>query len=81
VGAFDWPQPFHLAPVEVREVFGAPLAWLANASHLEWLEREHPLTGEQVLAAFYAPYEGHTIWGATARIVLQVLEVLTRDAP
>ncbi|MCX6024961.1 MAG: CoA pyrophosphatase [Chloroflexi bacterium] len=80
VGAFAWPQTFHLAPVEVREVFGAPLRWLADATHLEWLEREHPLTGEHVITAIYAPYEGHTIWGATARIALQVLEALIQGA-
>lgn len=80
VGAFDWPQPFHLAPVEVREVFGTPLRWLADASHMEWMEGKHPLTGEHLITAIYAPYEGHTIWGATARIVLQVLEALNPGA-
>ncbi len=78
VGAFDWPHAFRLASIEVREVFGTPLRWLADPGNLEWVEREHPLTGEKVIAAFYAPYDGHTIWGATARIVLQVLSALAK---
>jgi len=78
VGAFDWPQSFRLAPVEVRDVFATPLRWLADASHMEWMEGKHPLTGEHLLTAIYAPYQGHTIWGATARIILQVLEALNQ---
>ena len=80
VGAFDWPQAFHLAPVEVRDVFGTPLRWLADPSHMEWMEGKHPLTGEPINTVVYAPYESHTIWGATARIVLQFLEALNQGA-
>jgi 8-oxo-dGTP pyrophosphatase MutT (NUDIX family) len=80
VGAFDWPRTFHLAPIEVKEVFGTPLRWLADPTNLEWMERDHPITGEKVVAAIYAPYNGHTIWGVTARIVLQVLSALARTS-
>jgi 8-oxo-dGTP pyrophosphatase MutT (NUDIX family) len=76
VGAFDWPRHFQLSPIEVREVFGTPLRWLADPANLAWDERDHPITGERLMAAVYAPYDGHTIWGATARIVLQVLSAL-----
>jgi len=76
VGAFDWPHSFRPAPVEVREVFGVPLPWLADPANVEWMERDHPITGEKVITAMYAQFSGHIIWGVTARIVLQVLAAL-----
>ncbi len=80
IGAFDWPHNFRLAPIEVREVFGAPLRWLADPANVQWIERDHPITGEKIIAMFFAPYDGHTIWGVTARIVQQVLIALTSAA-
>ena len=75
VARIPWPYPFRLSPHEVSRVFTVPLAWLAEAAHRE--ERPHPTPGgifDQVI--YYHPFDGETLWGATARITLDLLRVL-----
>jgi hypothetical protein len=60
-------------PAEVAEVFAAPLAALADPViyHSErWLRN-----GERHLIHFY-DYDGHRIWGVTARILHDLLQLL-----
>jgi 8-oxo-dGTP pyrophosphatase MutT (NUDIX family) len=74
VGLFRWPYPFVLSTAELSEVFGAPLAWLANPDNLEIQERE-PMAPGRKIPVFYLHYQGYTIWGATARMLLNLIEV------
>jgi hypothetical protein len=75
VGVFPWPYPFVLSTAEVVEVFGVPLRWLADPVHLEVRERQPSAPGLPV-QVYYFHCPGHTIWGATARIILNLLEVV-----
>ncbi len=75
VGVFPWPYPFVLSALEVDEAFGVPLRWLADPAHVEVEQRHSPATGMPV-EVYYFRCPGHTIWGATARIVVNLLEVV-----
>jgi 8-oxo-dGTP pyrophosphatase MutT (NUDIX family) len=69
-------QPgFHLSidPLEVAEVFEVPLSFLADPKNREVQTRE--LGGEQVGFYLYR-YQGQTIWGATAAMLVNFLDTL-----
>jgi 8-oxo-dGTP pyrophosphatase MutT (NUDIX family) len=74
VGVFAWPYPFALSTTELSEVFGVPLRWLADPTHLETRQR-HPLIPGRPIDVYYFHYPNHTVWGITARIILNLLEV------
>ena len=75
VGVIPWPQRFVLSTVELSEVFGVPLPWLADPANLETQYREPIVPGPRI-PVYYFYYEGHTIWGATARMLLNLLEIV-----
>ena len=74
VGVFPWPYSFVLSTAELSEVFGAPLSWLANPDNLEIQQRE-PIVPGRKIPVYYLHYQGYTIWGATARMLLNLIEV------
>ena len=74
VGLFPWPYSFVLSTAELSEVFGAPLAWLADPANLEIKMRE-PIVPGRKIPVYYLHYQGYTIWGATARMLLNLIEV------
>jgi 8-oxo-dGTP pyrophosphatase MutT (NUDIX family) len=74
VGVFPWPYSFVLSTAELSEVFGAPLSWLANPANLEIQQRE-PIVPGRKIPVYYLHYQGYTIWGATARMLLNLIEV------
>jgi 8-oxo-dGTP pyrophosphatase MutT (NUDIX family) len=76
VGTIPWPYPFNINKEEVALVFGVPLDWLANPDNLELKEWKPEGPWPSVPVHFFRPYEGEVIWGATARITVQLLEVL-----
>jgi 8-oxo-dGTP pyrophosphatase MutT (NUDIX family) len=72
VGAIPHPYPFQPAESEIAELIELPVAGLFAPGILE--ERQLPGRAEPVL--FY--HSGrHVIWGATARILRELLEALT----
>jgi 8-oxo-dGTP pyrophosphatase MutT (NUDIX family) len=75
VGVFPWPYPLVLSTAEVIETFGVPLRWLADPVNLEIRQRESPIPGLPV-QVYYFHFPNHTIWGVTARIILNLLEVV-----
>lgn len=75
VGVFAWPYPFVLSTDELSEVFGVPLQWLVNPANREIQYREPLITGPKI-PVYYFHYQGHTIWGVTARMVVGFLEVI-----
>lgn len=76
VGVIPWPYPFQPAAGEVARVFTIPLPWLANRRN--W--KEQPFTPDGIRRPFpvvlYAPYDGEVLWGASARIILNLIAVL-----
>jgi 8-oxo-dGTP pyrophosphatase MutT (NUDIX family) len=72
VGVVRWPAVFRVGQHEVARVFTMPLAWLADPTN-RW-QFELPGT-RRTLIAFH-PYDGELLWGATARITVDFLNVL-----
>ncbi len=76
VGFVKPPFEINPDPREVAEVFEVPLAFLMNPDNHERHQREF----EGRTRDFYAmPYNDHFIWGATAGMVVNLYDVLTRD--
>lgn len=72
VGVVRWPTVFRVGEHEVARLFTIPLAWLANESN-RW-QFEIPGRNRSVIA--YHPYDGELLWGATARMTVDFLNVL-----
>lgn len=72
VGAIPWPTVFKPAQAEVARVFTMPLAWLADRSN-RW---EFTMPGRRYSVIVYHPFDGEILWGATARITVDFLELL-----
>lgn len=76
VGVIPWPSRLRLNPFEVAATFGVPLSWLADASHRRSSIQPSPDGSGEVTVHYFEPYQGHVIWGATARMTLRLLELL-----
>jgi 8-oxo-dGTP pyrophosphatase MutT (NUDIX family) len=60
---------------EVAEVAILPVAALIDRVNYQSERREHPHYGDIRLHYFYV--DGYTVWGATARMLVQLLELTT----
>ncbi|HEY2979980.1 MAG TPA: CoA pyrophosphatase [Anaerolineales bacterium] len=71
VAAVPWPYAFQIATIEVARLFTIPLNWLADRSNYwEFMRRDN----RSLIA--YHPYDGELLWGATARMTLQLIKTL-----
>jgi 8-oxo-dGTP pyrophosphatase MutT (NUDIX family) len=66
-------HPFVLNKHEVERVVQVPLSFLLDERNMELEMREHQ--GREVLVPAFN-YNGHRIWGATARMLHQFVELL-----
>ena len=73
-GRTQWPYPFAPHPREVAELIEVPLGHLLDDGNMEMELRQWK--GEAVLVPAYV-YGRHRIWGATARILKQLLGLLS----
>ncbi|HLZ71564.1 MAG TPA: CoA pyrophosphatase [Dehalococcoidia bacterium] len=71
------PYEFVPSPIEVAEVIEPPLAHLLDPATLVWEAREGEAGASRHPALWY---EGHRIWGATARMLYGFLQLL-REPP
>lgn len=71
VAAIPHPYPFRPAPAEIAEVLEVPIAALLDPAILE----TRLLPGRQEPVLFYH-YGDQVIWGATARMLAELLETL-----
>ncbi len=60
---------------EVAEVAVLPLSGLLDPENYEYERRDHPYYGDIVVHYFHV--DGYTVWGATGRILVQLLELTT----
>ena len=60
---------------EVAEIVTLPVSELTDLDNYESEHRDHPHYGEIRLHFFYV--DGYTVWGATARMLVQFLELAT----
>ena len=73
VGLFPYPYPFKVSKVEIAELIEVPLSALLDEDCFS--EREIIRgTGKEVVLAYQ--YRDHIIWGATARILKQFLDLI-----
>jgi len=72
IGVVKWPAVFRVGEHEVARIFTVPLAWLSNRSN-RW-QFEMPGRARSLIA--YHPYDGELLWGATARMTVDFLDVL-----
>lgn len=78
VGVFDFPYSFTPSPNEIAAIFGVPLRWLADPANLVTQYREPIVPGPKI-PVYHWYYREFDIWGATARIIRNLLEVVGRD--
>jgi 8-oxo-dGTP pyrophosphatase MutT (NUDIX family) len=60
---------------EITEIALLPVAGLTDPTNYEWEQRTHPDYGEVLVHYFHV--DGYTVWGATGRILVQLLELAT----
>jgi 8-oxo-dGTP pyrophosphatase MutT (NUDIX family) len=77
IGQIPWPYEFKPNPDEVARVFSVPLRWLRDPHNLELHHRQPIPDGPEVPVYYFKPYQGEVIWGATARITINFLEIIT----
>jgi 8-oxo-dGTP pyrophosphatase MutT (NUDIX family) len=74
VGLFPYPYPFKVSEVEIAELIEVPLSSLL---HQECFSEKEIIRGGQKEVIYAYQYEKHLIWGATARILKQFLDLIT----
>ena len=74
VGAIPYPFEVQLAAGEVEAVLPVPFSFLANPEMIEHQVFEH--RGKQVVSPVYH-YRGRRVWGATAKIIADLVQRLT----
>lgn len=75
VGVIPYPYPFVLDPRETASIIEVPLTWLRQHNPPALEQRYYE--GRLVQSHFF-DYNEHVIWGATAKIVKQFLDLLAR---
>ena len=75
VGVVPWPYDFKVDGWETDEIIEAPVSSLLDEE--SWHHKTELVAGRKVLAYYYH-YRGDVIWGATARILHQFLDIFTR---
>ena len=73
VGIIPHPFPYRLHRREVEAVVEVPLSFLQDPAHVRAEQREHEGRIYDLLFWDYGPY---TIWGATARVLQSLLDLL-----
>jgi 8-oxo-dGTP pyrophosphatase MutT (NUDIX family) len=76
VGVFPYPYPFQVSEVEIAELIEVPLTFLLNKECLS--ERTIFRDGQNEIIYAYQ-YGEHIIWGATARILNQFLDLISSE--
>jgi len=76
VAEIAYPYPFSINEEEIEELIEIPLEafWDEN----RWTEEIYS-SGDKKVLSYRFEYEGRIIWGATARIMRQFLDILSED--
>lgn len=76
VATIPWPYDLTIDPAEVSHTFTLPLAWLADDSNYEIINRQPPESDQQVPVVYFNEFEGELLWGATAKMMLSLIKTL-----
>jgi 8-oxo-dGTP pyrophosphatase MutT (NUDIX family) len=80
VAIMPWPYALVPSPDEVAHSFTMPLNWLANPANYQVHYKSLPsASAETIPVIYFKDYQGELLWGATARMVLSLIECLTRQ--
>jgi 8-oxo-dGTP pyrophosphatase MutT (NUDIX family) len=74
IGTFTFPYQFCLSEKEVDRVFTIPILWLIDHHNRE--TRKVSRRGLDIDVIYYKPYDNEILWGASARMVKSLLEIL-----
>jgi len=72
VGAIPWPHHFDLNEIETASIIEAPVSDLIDP---RCLAEGSEIVDGRILPAYFYAHDGKVIWGATARILKQFLEI------
>ena len=75
VAIIPWPYPFKVDQWETKEIIEVPISALLDKSSLR--QETEIIDGKTVTIYFYH-YQGRVIWGATARILNQFLDIFAQ---
>ena len=73
IGVIPFPYEFRLNPAETTAVFSVPVSALLDPERFRMEPRPNASPRRDPIYHFH--YEGWDIWGATARIITQLLEL------
>jgi 8-oxo-dGTP pyrophosphatase MutT (NUDIX family) len=77
VGVIPWPYPLKLSKVEVEKTILIPINWLIDPqNHQIKFWKPDPSAVEGIPVIFFKEYLGDILWGVTAQIVLDFLELI-----
>jgi 8-oxo-dGTP pyrophosphatase MutT (NUDIX family) len=75
IGIIQWPIELIPSPDEVQKIFTIPLKWLASPDNRQ-LKPYQRKAGDISQVIFYQPYEEEVVWGITAQITVNLLNVI-----
>ena len=73
VALIPYPYPFKANHNEIKLIFSIPLSELTNEINFQ---QSYPDLDKQCPISYYYHYREHIIWGVTARILNQLIELL-----
>jgi len=75
VGVIPWPYKFKVDGWETEDIIEVPISALMDKCSRR---QETEVIGGREITSYFYHYQGKIIWGATARILHQFLEIFTR---
>jgi 8-oxo-dGTP pyrophosphatase MutT (NUDIX family) len=78
VGIIPYPYDFIVNEDEIEQLITVPLSALMDFTNLR--EETYIINGTEYVESIF-DYKGHVIWGATARIMKQFLDLLISNCP
>ncbi len=75
VAIIPWPYQFKVNQKETEEIVEVPISALLDGS---CLRRESEIIDGRAVASYFYHYQGKVIWGATAKILNQFLDIFTQ---
>lgn len=80
VGIVEWPSKLTLEPREVARAFLIPLDWLRQRDNFSLKARKDmdPASARRHPIIVFEPYDGETLWGASARMTINFIHSLDK---
>jgi 8-oxo-dGTP pyrophosphatase MutT (NUDIX family) len=75
VALIPWPYQFKVDGWETDEIIEVPVSALRAK---EYLRQQTEIKGGQAVTSYFYHYQGRVIWGATARILHQFLDIFSQ---